>query len=98
MKKIAIVLVLSVTAGSALAQGGRPFTPQMSCQSANSLVRANGALVMNTGPYTYDRYVRDNTACFAGQTTRPAWVPAADQAQCFIGYTCIERERRTSRH
>ena len=98
MKKTAIVLILSLTAGSALAQGGRPLTPQMSCQSASGLVAASGALVMNTGPYTYDRYVRDSTACFAGQTTRPAWVPAADQAQCFIGYTCIERERRSSKH
>jgi hypothetical protein len=98
MKKIAVVLVLSMAAGSALAQGGRPLTPQISCQSASGLVAANGALVMNTGPNTYDRFVRDSSACFAGQTTRPAWVPAADQAQCFIGYTCVERERRTSRH
>ena len=98
MKKTMIVLILSATAGSALAQVGRPFTPQMSCQSASSLVAANGALVLNTGPNTYDRYVRDASACFAGQVTRPAWVPAADQAQCFVGYTCIERERRSNRH
>jgi hypothetical protein len=98
MKKTAIVLVMSLAAGSALAQGGRPLTPQMSCQSASGLVAANGALVMNTGPHTYDRYVRDRSACYAGQTTRPAWVPAADQAQCFVGYTCVETERRSNRH
>ena len=98
MKKLAVILVLSLAAGSALAQSGRPFTPQLSCQSASGLVAANGAIVMNTGPNTYDRYVRDASACFAGQVTRPAWVPVANQAQCFVGYTCIERERRTNRH
>jgi hypothetical protein len=98
MKKLSVVLVLSVVAGPALAQGGRPFTPQLSCQSASGLVAANGAVVMNTGPNTYDRYVRDASACFATQVTRPAWVPAADRAQCFVGYTCIERERRGQRN
>lgn len=84
-------------AGTALAQV-RAQTQQLSCQAASGLVTASGAAVLGTGTYTYDRYVRDQSACAVGQTTRPAWVPAADQAQCFIGYTCIEKERRSNRH
>lgn len=102
MKRVAIATLIAVAfvsavAGAAIAEV-RPQTQQLSCQAANGLVAANGAAVLSTGVYVYDRYVRNQSACAAGQITRPAWVPAADQAQCFIGYTCIEKERRNDRN
>jgi predicted lipoprotein with Yx(FWY)xxD motif len=102
MERVAIATLTAVALqfaviGTAMAQV-RVQTPQISCQAANGLVDASGAAVLGTGVYTYDRYVRSQSACAAGQITRPAWVPAADQAQCFIGYTCIEKERRNNRN
>lgn len=97
MKTTAILLLLSVLAGPALAQG-RPYTPQMSCGAVSGLVATRGALILGTGGSAYDRYVRDANACMVGQVTRPAWVPTADRAQCFVGYTCIENERRGNRN
>lgn len=97
MKKIAAVIAMSLAAGSAMAQS-RPSTLQLSCQAVARIVESNGAAVLGTGQFTYDRYVRDQNACYAGQTTRAAFVPTANQAQCFIGYTCVERERRNTRN
>lgn len=90
-----IVFAMSGT-GPALAQSG-PLTTQLSCQAARGIVTANGAAVLKTGLHTYDRYVRDQSACLARQIARPAWVPAADSGQCFIGYICVERERNSNR-
>lgn len=95
--KTMMILAISCSAGTALAQG-RPMTLQMSCQMAANLVASRGAMVLNTGPYTYDRYVSGQQACLVGQTTRPAYVPAGDTDQCFIGYTCVETERRGHRN
>jgi hypothetical protein len=41
--------------------------------------------------------VRDQSACYPLQITRPAWVPSADTEQCFVGYTCREHERNSTR-
>lgn len=90
----AVMIVASlVVAGTAFAQA-RPSTPAMTCQATHGLVTANGAVVLGTGTYTYDRYVSHVGFCLHGQTTRPAWVPTADRPQCFVGYTCIENDFR----
>jgi hypothetical protein len=69
----------------------RPLTTRMSCSQARGLVAAQGAIVLNTGPLTYDRYVRASGACALGEVIEPAWVPTADSAQCAIGYRCASR-------
>jgi hypothetical protein len=92
----AVMAVTVLTVSPVFAQS-RANTTQISCQVARGIVSANGSAVLNTGPNSYDRYVRDQSACFPLQTTRPAWVPSADTAQCFVGYTCQERERSSTR-
>ncbi|WP_210381301.1 hypothetical protein [Microvirga zambiensis] len=69
----------------------RPLTTRMSCSQAKGLVAAQGAIVLSTGPLTYDRYVRTSSACALGEVIEPAWVPTADSAQCPIGYRCASR-------
>jgi len=64
----------------------------MSCAQAAGLVRARGAVVLHTGPTTYDRYVSGPGQCEGDQNTAPAWVRTADTAQCFIGYRCQQFE------
>jgi hypothetical protein len=87
MQKFALVLALSALATAAQAQQ-RPMTPIMGCAQAQQLVLRNGAIVLGTGTYTYDRYVRDLSFCQIDESLRAAWVPTRDTPQCFVGYTC----------
>ncbi len=87
MKKTAFVLAFLVLSSSVQAQQ-RPFTPRLTCGQARQLVFANGAIVLGTGPYTYDRYVRDQGFCEFNEYIEPAWVPTRDTPQCVVGYIC----------
>ncbi|MBB3019555.1 hypothetical protein FHR70_002620 [Microvirga lupini] len=86
---VAILMIMSVGT-DALAQS-HPLTLRMSCAQAQNLVASQRAVVLNTGPLTYDRYVGSYGFCMAGETLDPAWVPTADTAQCPIGYRCTPR-------
>jgi hypothetical protein len=69
----------------------RPLTPSMSCNAAAGIVTQQGAVVLDTGPHTYDRFVRNRSFCEITEYVEPAWVRTADNPQCFIGYTCTEQ-------
>lgn len=73
---------------SALQAQQRPMTQTMDCAAARQLVARAGAVVLGTGPYTYDRYVRDRSFCQLAEILDPAWVPTRDVAQCPVGYRC----------
>ena len=83
-------LVLALICTDAWAQS-RPLTLRMSCAQAQGLVASQRGIVLNTGPFTYDRYVGSSGSCVIGETLDPAWVPTADTAQCPIGYRCAPR-------
>ena len=87
MKKLVFALAFSAMATGAQSQQ-RPFTPGLSCGQAQQIVASRGAAVLSTGTYTYDRFVRDRSFCEINEYTEPAWVPARDTPQCFIGYRC----------
>jgi hypothetical protein len=91
MKLIVLTLALSMPS-VAIAQS-RLSTTSMSCASANALVISRHAIVLSTGGQTYDRFVSDQSQCFVGQTTLPGFAPAADNAQCLIGWRCIDVPR-----
>jgi hypothetical protein len=93
MSKIAIIFAgIALIAAPALAQQ-RPYSPRMSCAATAGLVASRGAVVIGTGPSLYNRYVRDRRFCTPSETTRTAFIPTADNPQCFVGYTCEESER-----
>jgi hypothetical protein len=69
----------------------------MSCRAAANLVSASGAIVLSTGPSTYDRYVVGDGYCQRDEMTMPAFVRSGDNPQCFIGYYCIERQMEDNR-
>jgi len=87
MKRFLIVLVALGLGGTALAQG-RPQSPAHSCAGNRQNVAVRGALVLGTGGHTYDRFVRDRSFCQFDEYAEPAWVPARDTPQCFVGYRC----------
>ena len=69
----------------------RPFSPAMECGSAANLVSRVGAIVMDTGPHTYDRFVISGAYCTPHEYTKAAFVPTANHPQCFVGYTCEQK-------
>jgi hypothetical protein len=93
MRTLLLSLFLSGVAAGALAQV-RPNTQQMSCNQLQRLVASEGAAVIYSGPYTYDRFVRDSTFCPRPDRLEPAWIGATDTPQCFVGYRCVTRPIR----
>ena len=94
MKTIALTLVLVLNAGMAAAQT-RPSTVSRPCAASQRDVQAYGAIVLGTGGYTYDRFVRDRSFCQFDEGLDPAWVPSRDQQSCFVGYRCKSQSRWT---
>jgi hypothetical protein len=80
-------LALAFVATAATAQVG-PSTSQRTCGANRQLVMKEGAVVLDTGPSTYARFVRSGAECLVDQFPEPAWVPSSNNPQCFIGYRC----------
>lgn len=87
MRRIVLALALTLVADLAAAQS-RLSSPARSCAANRQSVVANGAIVLGTGGYTYDRYVRDRSFCQFDEYIEPAWVPSRDTPSCFVGYRC----------
>ncbi len=82
--------LLTVTAAQA-----RPNTTAMRCADAQALVAQGGAVVMNTGPRTFRRFVANVGYCDRTQRIRPSYAPAADARQCQVAYECYDPQRFT---
>jgi hypothetical protein len=83
-----LTLALAVLwCGGAAAQS-RPDATRMTCAAAAGAVRSAGAIVLNTGPQLYDRYVASQRFCALDEIMLPRWAPTIDNPQCFIGYVC----------
>jgi hypothetical protein len=95
MLKYASALTAMFIAGMPVAVGAqeRPSTPDMTCRQARSVLTAQGALVLGTGGFTYDRFVRDRSFCEPTQLTKNAFVPTRDNPECLVGYRCYEPGR-----
>jgi hypothetical protein len=89
LKSAFLALALAHAATAAVAQVG-PSTLQMRCSQAAALVSSQGAVVLSTGPTTYDRYVNGGGFCERSETAEPAFVRTADAPQCLVGYICRE--------
>ncbi|WP_230532480.1 hypothetical protein [Microvirga roseola] len=87
MRKFVLALAF-ISSATALQAQTRPFTPALTCAQARQIVFANGAVVLGTGTYTYDRYVRSGNFCLVGEYPEAAWVPTRDTPQCLVGYRC----------
>jgi len=87
MNRLALASVLALL--PAVSQGQpRPSTVDRPCIAAQRLVVTRGGVVLGTGGYTYDRFVRDRNFCEYNQYLEPGFVPSLDTPQCFVGYRC----------
>ncbi|NEU10610.1 hypothetical protein G3T14_00515 [Methylobacterium sp. BTF04] len=75
---------------SAQAQA-RPATPAMTCAEAADLVTRAGAIVLDTGPGTYSRFVRDGGFCPLPEAPKPSFEVTRDNPKCFVGYICKDK-------
>jgi hypothetical protein len=87
MRTLLSALALTLVASAAMAQVGPP-TSQRPCSANRQLVMREGAVVLDTGPSTYARFVKNGSECLVDQFPEPAWVPSSNNPQCFIGYRC----------
>jgi len=85
---LAGALVLAGT-GAALA---RPDVRKMTCEQAQNLIRQNGAVVVTTGQYTYERIVATEWGCATPYGGEAMWVRTRDNKQCMIGYQCVRND------
>lgn len=70
------------------ASAGRPSTLGMTCAEARGIVASRGAVVMSTGPHTFNRFVVSRSFCTLGEYAQPATAPTRDTPHCPLGYTC----------
>lgn len=82
-----LALAFALPAGAAMAQV-RASTVNRPCAVSQQDVARNGAIVLGTGGYTYDRFVANRGFCERDEFIEPAWVPARDTQACFVGYRC----------
>ena|SRR5207248_1815680 len=87
---LCIAAIASVMVEGAAAEA-RPDANRMTCPAAHALVMKHGAIVLGTGSSLFDRYVSSRAHCTSGDLTEPAFVPTADNRQCWVGYTCRQR-------
>ena len=87
MRILLSALALALLTTAATAQVGPP-TSQRTCSANRQLVMRDGAVVLDTGPSTYARFVKNGSECMVDQFPEPAWVPSSNNLQCFIGYRC----------
>ena len=75
--------------GSGAMAQSHPLTTTMTCSQAQGLVASQGAIVLNTSPTTYDRYVASGAYCGLGELPGPGWARTRDVAQCPVGSRCV---------
>lgn len=84
-----IACMTTLMAGHAAAQ--RIDTRAYTCGQISATVQQYQSIVLQTGNYTYDRFVAYRSYCQGSQTAHRAFAPTADNPHCFIGYQCKER-------
>jgi hypothetical protein len=85
VSRIAGAALVLALAGTSLVQAqGRPDARQLTCNEARSLIAGNGAVVMTTGPNTYERYVAGTRFCYSPEVAVPAWISTRDTSQCVV--------------
>jgi hypothetical protein len=84
-------VIVTLSAASVASAQQRPDTRALPCAGARALVQDYQAVVMTTGPYTYDRIVSGFGLCERGQITEIKMAPTQDNPSCHVGYVCKEK-------
>ena len=93
MRRCLPLIALGTLAMSSPA-GARTDARQLTCAQAQTVVREQGAAVLTTGQYTYERFVSDHRFCDGYKQTRPARTVTRDDPACRVGFVCRPRPDR----
>ena len=100
MRKTPFSAAILLASGFALSQAEAGLdTRTMTCEQLHSFVAERGAVVMDTGPHTYKRFVAHRGYCLVSERLETAWAPTLDGTECRLK-ECAEpmdyRRRRGS--
>ena len=87
MRCCLLLIVLSAVASSP-AQA-RTDARRLTCAQVQALIQHEGAIVLTTGQYTYERFIADHRFC-GGLLTRVR-TPTRDNPSCRISFVCRPR-------
>jgi len=87
-----VVCIIAASLASASTSEARPSTTTMSCAQAAATVARAGAIVLTTGPSTYERFAASSAECLPGEIAEAAQAPTIDSESCTVGYVCRQRE------
>ncbi len=92
IRAIACLALLAIPSAP-VAQGTRVSTTDISCGQARAIVQRQGAVVLGTGGFTYERFVASQAFCEREETIRITFAPTLDNPQCPVGYRCALANR-----
>lgn len=78
----AVVGMAIIMSMPAHAQSRRANSTAMTCDQVRSMIDQRGAVIMNTGPNTFDRYVSNRGFCQRTEIAKTDYVPTRDAAKC----------------
>lgn len=87
MTRMSMAAMMTAAMVAGAAAQGRPDSRELSCGQVQDLIAANGAVVLTTGEFTYDRYVVSRPFCSYPYVPVRASVQTRDTAQCPV-YRC----------
>ena len=88
MNKFALAVAALASMSSASLGEGMIQSSRLPCHAVADIVSRRGAVLLATGGDNFDRYVSDQGKCARDEVITPAWIKTADNATCFVGYTC----------
>lgn len=81
---------VAVLAGLSAHAASRPDSLTMTCAQVQATVARQGAVVIGTGPYVYDRFVTDGRFCSPTQIARQEFIRTQNAPACLV-YVCRDR-------
>jgi hypothetical protein len=89
-RQMTVLAAIAMALAGAMEAQARPDTRTMTCPQAKAFVKQNKAIVMSTGPSTYERIVIGQGLCSSTQIAKLIVAPTVDERKCRVGYTCEE--------
>jgi len=91
MKKLVLIIALM---GSQVSFGTtRVDLQSLTTNEATQLLKDRGAVIFNTGKYTFERVVRNRSYCELDEVTRFFRGQTADENSAIVGRLCVQPNR-----
>lgn len=79
---VTILGLVTLISAPADAQSRRVNSQSISCDQVRTMISKQGAVIMNTGRNTFDRYVSNRSFCQVNEVAKSDFIPTKDNAKC----------------